>query len=220
LRLIPLLHCGRIRRATVFDPFFTWLESTAFSVWMRESPSVFAFPIILAVHTIGLGLLAGINAALDLRLLGVAARIPLAEFRRFWPLLWVGLWLNVTSGLALIAAYPTKALTNPIFYIKLGLIVVALAILRRVRTLLTPAESMPVTVPGVQRQSLQTASQVSLAAASAPAIPTVARAKTLAVASLLCWAGAIASGRFLAYTYIRLMVDSVPVPRPWAPWTQ
>jgi hypothetical protein len=97
----------------VIDPFFSWLEATAFSVWVRESPSIFAFPIILAVHTIGLGLLAGINVALDLRMLGFAARIPPAEFRRFWPLMWAGLCLNVISGLALVAAYPTKALTEP-----------------------------------------------------------------------------------------------------------
>ncbi len=51
---------------------------------MRESPSVLSFPMILAVHTIGLGLLAGINVALDLRMLGVAARVPLAEFRQLW----------------------------------------------------------------------------------------------------------------------------------------
>jgi hypothetical protein len=176
----------------MFDPFFAWLESTAFSVWMRESPSIFAFPIILAVHTIGLGLLAGITVALDLRMLGFAARIPLAEFRRFWPLLWLGLWLNVISGIALIAAYPTKALTNPVFYLKLGLVAAALAILRSVR-------------------------RSGLAAGPAPAIPALRRAKTLAVASLVCWAGAITAGRFLAYTYVRLMVDSVPVPRPWIP---
>ena len=176
----------------MFDPFFMWLESTAFSVWMRESPSVFAFPIILAVHTIGLGFLAGISVALDLRLLGFAARIPLPEFRRFWPLLWLGLWLNVISGLALIAAYPTKALTNPVFYLKLTLIAAALAILRAIR-------------------------RFRLGDGVAPAIPGLRRAQTLAVASLVCWAGAIASGRFLAYTYIRLMVDSVPVPRPWMP---
>ena len=119
----------------MFDPFFAWLEATSFSIWMRESPSIFSFPIILAVHTIGLGLLAGINVALDLRMLGFAARIPLAEFRRLWPFLWLGLWLNVLSGIALLAAYPTKALTNPIFYIKLGLIAFALAILRSVRRL-------------------------------------------------------------------------------------
>lgn len=176
----------------MFDPVFAWLESTAFSVWMRESPSIFSFPIILAVHTIGLGLLAGINVALDLRLLGFASRVPLVEFKRLWPFLWVGLWMNVLSGLALLAAYPTKALTNPVFYIKLALIAVALAILRPVRRV-TLAEEVP---PG------------------GPRLATISR---LAIASILCWAGAITAGRFLAYTYIRLMVDSRPMPRPWMP---
>jgi hypothetical protein len=177
----------------MFDPFFVWLESTAFSVWMRESPSVFAFPIILAVHTIGLGLLAGINVALDLRMLGFAAQVPLVEFRRFWPFLWLGLWMNVLSGIALIAAYPTKALTNPVFYIKLALIAVALVILRAVwRSRLTDE------IGPASRRRWST--------------------RALAIASLLCWAGAITTGRFLAYTYIRLMVDSTPMPRPWIPW--
>ena len=42
-----------------FDPFFRWVESTSFSMWITGSPSLFAFPGILAAHTIGLGLLAG-----------------------------------------------------------------------------------------------------------------------------------------------------------------
>jgi hypothetical protein len=176
----------------MFDAFFGWLESTSFSVWMRESPSIFSFPIILAVHTIGLGLLAGINVALDLRMLGFAARIPFVEFRRLWPFLWLGLWLNVLSGIALLAAYPTKALTNPIFYIKLGLIAVALAILRSVR-------------------------RFRLDDDTTATIPRLWFAKGLAIASIVCWAAAITAGRFLAYTYVRLMVDSTPVPRPWMP---
>lgn len=52
----------------MFDPFFRWLESTPVSVWINESPSLFAFPAILAAHTVGLGLLAGLSSALDLRL--------------------------------------------------------------------------------------------------------------------------------------------------------
>lgn len=176
----------------MFDPFFAWLESTSFSVWMRESPSIFSFPMILAVHTIGLGLLAGINVALDLRMLGFAARVPLAEFRRLWPFLWLGLWMNALSGIALLAAYPTKALTNPLFYIKLALIGAPLVVLRSIR-------------------------QFRLADGIALAIRDRRSIKTLAMASLVCWAGAIAAGRFLAYTYIRLMVDSSPVPRPWMP---
>jgi hypothetical protein len=204
----------------VFDAFFGWLESTAFSVWMRESPSVFAFPIILAVHTIGLGLLAGITVALDLRLLGFAPRVPLQEFRRFWPLLWLGFSLNVASGLALIAAYPTKALTNPVFYIKLALIAVALVILQRVRPFLTTPDMAPATGDVGRSHQVRGASQVALAAPAPAAIGGLERARSLAIVSLVCWAGAIVSGRFLAYTYIRRMVDSVPVPRAWTPWVQ
>jgi len=95
----------------VLDPFFIWLESTAFSVWMRESPSLFAFPLILAAHTIGLGLLAGVDVAHDLRILGAAPKIPL-EFDRYLPIMWLGLGVNAASGLALLIGYPTKALTR------------------------------------------------------------------------------------------------------------
>lgn len=171
----------------MLDPYLLWLESTAFSTWMRESTSIFAFPIVLALHTIGLGLIAGLNVAFDLRILGFAARIPVPEFRCFLPLMWLGLWVNVTSGLALLAAYPTKALTNPVFYLKLGLIVVALVILKVVRRRL-------------------------LTEGMAPAMSMSRNVKILATVSLGCWAGAITAGRLLAYTYIRLMADSAPRP--------
>jgi hypothetical protein len=117
----------------VLDPFFIWLESTSFSVWMRESPSLFAFPLILAAHTIGLGLLAGVDVAHDLRILGAAPKIPVAEFDRYLPVMWLGLGLNAASGIALLVGYPTKALTNPVFYLKLGLIAVALVLANMIR---------------------------------------------------------------------------------------
>jgi hypothetical protein len=114
----------------MLDPWLRWLESSAFSVWVNESPSLLAFPGILAAHTIGLGLLAGLNVALDLRLLGLARGIPPQAFTRFLPVMWFGLWVNVLTGIALLIAYPTKALTNPVFYLKLTLIAVALTMLR------------------------------------------------------------------------------------------
>jgi hypothetical protein len=117
----------------VLDPFFIWLESTSFSVWMRESPSLFAFPLILAAHTIGLGMLAGVDVAHDLRVLGAAPKIPVAEFDRYLPVMWLGLGLNAASGIALLVGYPTKALTNPVFYLKLGLIAVALVLVNVIR---------------------------------------------------------------------------------------
>jgi hypothetical protein len=114
-------------------PFFIWLESSTFSVWVRESPSVFAFPIILAVHTIGMGLVAGINAVVALRVLGFATKVPLAELSRFLPVMWFGFWINAASGLALLIGYPTKALTNPLFYLKLASIAAAVALIAMIR---------------------------------------------------------------------------------------
>jgi hypothetical protein len=161
-----------------FDPIFRWLESTAISTWMVESPSLFAFPGILAVHTLGLALLAGLNGALDLRLLGIARAIPPEAFGRFLPIMWFGLALNVISGLALMLAYPTKALTNPVFYLKLALIAAALVILRAM-------------LARTVRGEVDTAVM-----------------RRLAVASLLVWAATITAGRLLAYTCTRLTVDT------------
>ena len=163
------------------DPFLIWLESTAFSTWMRESPSMFAFPAILSCHTVGMGLVAGINAALALRILGAAPLVPLEEMKRFMPVMWFGFWLNAISGVALLIAYPTKALTNPVFYLKLALIALAMVLQRMISRRLFRDPKPP-----------------------ARAV-TLAKLKLLAGASLVCWAGAITAGRFLAYTYTRLM---------------
>lgn len=100
---------------------------------MRESPSVWAFPMILAAHTIGLVLLAGIDIAHKLRVLGVAPHVPEVEFNRFLPLMWLGLWINVVSGLALFVGYPTKAMTNELFYVKLSLVAAAVVLVKVIR---------------------------------------------------------------------------------------
>jgi len=162
----------------MIDPLLAWVESTALSQWIIGSPSMFAFPGILTFHAIGMGFAVGISAALDLRILGVAPGIPLAEMRRFMPFLWGGFWMNAVSGVLLLIGYPTKALTNPVFYLKLTLIGVAMTLYVRIskRAFRTTVDD------GGISQSL----------------------KRLAIASLVCWASAITAGRLLAYTYHRL----------------
>lgn len=160
------------------DPFLIWLESTPLNQWIIGSPSLLAFPGILALHAIGMGFAAGLSAAIDLRILGVAPAVPLPEMRRVLPILWAGFWLNAASGVLLLIGYPTKALTNPVFYLKLALIAVAMVLVRRIGRQLDPA------APG-------------------PWVPP-ARLRQLAMVSLVCWAGAVTAGRLLAYTYIRL----------------
>jgi hypothetical protein len=162
------------------DSFLVWLEATAFSTWIRESPSMFAFPAILCCHTIGMGLVAGINGAIALRLLGVGSGIPIVEMKRFLPVMWFGFWLNAASGVALLIAYPTKALTNPIFYLKLGLVALALLLLEAISGQIFRAD-----VPVDDSAS--------------------GRLRRLAIVSLASWAGVITSGRLLAYTYTRLL---------------
>jgi hypothetical protein len=163
------------------DPFLLWLESTPLSQWIVESPSLWAFPGILTLHAIGMGFAVGINAALDLRILGVAPGVPLVEMRRFVPMLWFGFWLNAVSGVLLLIGYPTKALTNPVFYLKLGLIAVGMTLFVRIS----------------RRIFSDTAGAPPDAAASR-------QLRRLAIVSLVCWTGAITAGRLLAYTYTRL----------------
>jgi hypothetical protein len=69
---------------------------------------------------------------LGARLLGFVPELPMAPLRRFFRFIWIGFWLNVVSGVFLLIAYPTKALTNPVFYVKLVLIAFGVWILRRI----------------------------------------------------------------------------------------
>ncbi|MEP6960735.1 MAG: hypothetical protein ABI995_01570 [Acidobacteriota bacterium] len=161
-------------------PFFIWLEHTGFSIWVRESTSFFAFPFLLILHAIGMGFLAGMNIAINLRILGVSPRIPLAAMRAFFPFLLFGLVINVISGVSLLIGYPTKALTNWVFYLKLSLIGASLVALwwTKRRVFDTPAVDVN---------------------------PLPRTARRVAALSIFCWISAIVAGRLLAYTYKTLM---------------
>jgi hypothetical protein len=108
------------------DPVFRWIESSALSTWTRESTSVFAFPGILAAHAIGMALAVGVSVAVAFGRLGAAPGVPLREMRSYAGVMWFGFWVNLASGVVLLIAYPTKALTNPVFYLKILLIAVAM----------------------------------------------------------------------------------------------
>jgi hypothetical protein len=126
-----------------------------------------------------MGFAAGLSAMVDLRILGIGLGIPLAELRRFLPVLWAGFWLNAASGVLLLIGYPTKALTNPVFYLKLTLIGVAMVLLTRIARTALGGTAAP-------REANEEGDR---------------RLRRMAFASLVCWAGAITAGRLLAYTY-------------------
>jgi hypothetical protein len=163
------------------DLVFAWIEQTALSLWVREASTIWSFPFILVLHTIGMGFLAGPSAAIDLRILGVAQRVPLTSMAKFFPVMWFAFGLNAVSGLLLLIAYPAKALTNPLFYLKLLCIGLAVTVLLYIR-----------------KRMFTNASWDSIA------VPR--KAKMLAIASLILWAGATVAGRLLAYTHTILTV--------------
>jgi hypothetical protein len=163
--------------------FLLAIESTGFSTWLRESESPFAFYFILLFHTFGLALLVGANAVVDLRLLGVARAIPIAPLKRLFRVMWIGFGMNAITGLLLVFAYPTKALTNWDFYAKLTLIGFAIWVMQK-----------------LNRQVFQDS---SLSEAD-----MIARGATLAKFSIFLWFGAITAGRLLAYTYKYLTFPS------------
>jgi hypothetical protein len=159
--------------------FFNTIEQTSLSTWIRESSSLFAFYFILLLHTIGLATVVGANAIVDLRLLGVASSLPLKPMKRLFNVMWTGLGINVVTGLLLLCAYPTKALTNPIFYAKMTLIALSVIVMTRI--------------------GARVFGNASLSEAD-----MMAKGRTLAIVSLCLWACSITAGRLLSETYTYL----------------
>lgn len=104
------------------------VEHTGLSVWMREDP--YAYFIALVFHAFGMAFLVGGALVLCLRVL-VAGPDRAIGWRGFHVVLWCGAAVAIVSGALLLAAYPAKALTNPVFAIKLASLVVAALLLRQ-----------------------------------------------------------------------------------------
>jgi hypothetical protein len=155
--------------------FLRTIEESGLSTWLRESESPFAFYFVLLFHTFGLALLVGANAVIDLRLLGIEREIPLAPLKRLFGIMWLGFAINAASGVLLLIAYPTKALTNPVFYTKLTLVGAAVWVMTKLKRRV------------FNDSSLNDAGMIG-------------RGRRLAKWSLVLWIGVITAGRLLAYT--------------------
>ncbi len=160
--------------------FLNTIESSDLSTWIRETESPFGFYFILLFHNFGLAAAVGTSLFLGLRLRGFAPDLPIAPLKKFFAIVWTGVWISAVSGLFLLLAYPTKALTNPIFYIKLTLVGVGVWIMLRIQKLVFDD-------------------------ASASAEVRLARGKSLATWSFVAWIAAVSAGRLLAYTFRYLL---------------
>jgi hypothetical protein len=161
---------------TIFQ-FCQWLESTYVAVLVRES--LWGFPILVAIHIIGLIFSAGIVVWFDLRLLGISMRgIPVSSvYRRLMPWAFGGFAVMFTSGGMLAAGFATSAYHNIYFLLK-------------ITALLGAGINALVYHANVERR-------IALWDRSAP---TPLPARMAGLISIVLWATVIMAGRMISYT--------------------
>ena len=126
---------------------FSWLETSAFSTWVREAPTIWAFSTILTLHTFGMGVLVGAAALLDLRLLGIVRPMPLAPLHSLFRIMWTGFWLNLVTGTILFAADATSRGTQWLFFVKMIFVAVGVATMILIRRQVYGGRTEPTVVP-------------------------------------------------------------------------
>jgi len=103
-----------------------WLEASTLGVLVRES-GVWTYAILNLGHILGISTLFGSIAVLDLRLLRVTQRVPIAALARVTvPLAKVGFTLAVATGVAMICTNATEYAGNPFLLIKFPAILLGL----------------------------------------------------------------------------------------------
>lgn len=136
------------------------------------------YPAVEIVHILGFVLLAGSIALFDLRLLGFSRSLPVSALARHclpWTL--GSLVLIVPSGLLMFSAHASDFGANPVFLLKMGLLIAA----------------------GINAAAFHLGAYRSVAQWERDR-PAPRAAKLHAAASLALWAAVIACGRLLAYT--------------------
>jgi hypothetical protein len=102
----------------------TAIDQSALASFVRDT--IWVYPLMLTLHAIGLAFAAGVSVAMALRVLGVASALPLAPMRKLQPLFYTALTVNAVSGVGLVLNNPAKWLVDPLFYVKLTLLLFAL----------------------------------------------------------------------------------------------
>lgn len=148
------------------------------------------YPGILAAHGVGMALVVGLNIALSLRVLGVAAELPLRGMTTFYPVMWLALLLNVVTGGLLAMAAATRVFVDPVFWSKMLFVALATWNMWRLKRALL-SQPLSLTAAGVPETP------------AAPRVAASGRLRSIALASFLLWGMAITLGRLMGYTFFR-----------------
>lgn len=160
-----------------FYQFFNAIEMTGIAAWMRES--LYALPIINALHVVGVALVFGTIFIVDARLIGIQSVsrpfTKVAGELLVWT--WVGFAIALATGLLMFAANATTFYINTQFQFKMVVLVLA-GLNMAVFELLT----------------VRTVDKWDTDRVTPPA------ARFAGFASIGLWVGVIALGRWIGYT--------------------
>ena len=114
-------------------PFFEWCEASFIGNGIRQS--LWLFPVIEAVHLLGLCILGGAILVLDLRLLGVGLRRqPIVQIARdTWPWTMAAIAIMLTTGIPLFLSESVKCYYSQAFWVKITTLPIALLLVFTVR---------------------------------------------------------------------------------------
>ena len=150
------------------------LEQSALGLWVMTSPA--GYYIMLGFHATGLAMLVGSVMVIDLRILGFVRGIDEKAMAGLVKFAWLGLAINVLSGISIFIGEANKAFYSNSFRVKILLMVcgvISTAILNK--TVLQPTF----------HQGGEAVSQSS--------------ARMQAKISLALWASVIIVGRLMSY---------------------
>ena len=151
------------------------VESSGLGRYMRES--LWAYPIAETLHIIGIAALYGSLLVVELRLLGLGRRIPVASLARLtlpWSL--AGFTLAAAMGLCMFSAHAAEFIDQGVFMLKMGLILAA----------------------GVNAAIFHSGPFTTVARWDTSARPP-ASVRVAAAVSIVLWTCVIVCGRMLAY---------------------
>ena len=123
MELIDNLVRAMLDSTTLDQSLVAFLKATALSHWIVES--TWAWPLAEALYFIGLSLLVGMIAPLDIRLMGFMRDVPIASFRRLVPWAVAGFLINLVTGLVFFVGAPDQYMSNTSWWLKLLFLLIA-----------------------------------------------------------------------------------------------
>jgi hypothetical protein len=154
---------------------FIAIEEMGYSTFLRESGSIWAFPMYLFLHTLGMATMVGGAVIISFALLGLWPKgVAIKPLTKLFPMMWAAFYVNLFTGVSIFMKDANSYGRNTDFYVKLVFVVAGVILMRRMKAAIESDQQLD---KGLVSGSL----------------------KNMASLSLVCWFLAMVAGRLIAY---------------------